>query len=50
VNVDDAPEVAQKFGVRSIPTLIVLKDGEVVETFVGVRKADELKAALQKHA
>lgn len=50
VNVDEAPEVAAKFGIRSIPTLIVMKDGAAVETFVGLRKADELKSVLAKHS
>lgn len=41
VNVDEEPELAQKFGVMSIPMLAVIKDGKVVSTSVGVRpKAD----------
>ena len=45
VNVDDAGEIAQKFGVSSIPTLLVMKDGEEVNRFVGVTsKADLAKA------
>jgi thioredoxin 1 len=44
VNVDDAPGVAQKFGVRSIPTLVFLKAGEKVDQAVGVLgKADIVK-------
>lgn len=49
VNVDEAPELAARFGVRSIPTLVILKDGEKVEQLVGLRKADELVQALEKH-
>jgi len=37
VNVDDVPELAAKFGVMSIPTLVVMKDGELVNQAVGVR-------------
>ena len=37
VNVDDDPEIAQAFDIVSIPTLIVMKDGKVVNTAVGVR-------------
>ena len=37
VNVDEEPELASKFGVMSIPTLVVMKDGEVVNQAVGVR-------------
>ncbi len=46
LNVDDAPAIAAKFGVQSIPTLIVLKDGESVKQMVGVQQADTLIAAL----
>jgi len=41
VNVDEQPELARTFKVMSIPTLIVIKDGKVVKSAVGVRpKAD----------
>ncbi|MDD3441003.1 MAG: thioredoxin [Kiritimatiellae bacterium] len=46
LNVDEAPAVAAKFGIMSIPTLIVLKDGQPVKQFVGVQQADTLLAAL----
>ena len=35
VNVDDNPEVSAKFGIRSIPTLLVFKNGEIVDKQVG---------------
>lgn len=35
VDVDESPELAQKFGVMSIPTLVVLKDGKVITQNVG---------------
>jgi thioredoxin 1 len=35
VNVDDASDIASKFGVRSIPTFVFMKDGEVVENIIG---------------
>ena len=50
VNVDDAGAVAAKFGVQSIPTLIVFKDGKPVKQFVGVQQADTLVAALRAAA
>ena len=50
VNVDDAPRVATQFGIRSIPTLIVLKDGELVDQFVGVQQTGTLLAALKTAA
>ncbi len=42
VNVDTEPELARKFKVFSIPTLILFKDGEKTETLVGVRGKEEL--------
>lgn len=47
VNVDDSPGVAGQFGVRSIPTLVVLKDGQPVQQFVGVQQASTLMQSLQ---
>ena len=37
INVDDEPKLASQFGVMSIPTLVVMKNGEVVNQAVGVR-------------
>ena len=47
LNVDDAGSVAAKFGVQSIPTLIIFKDGKPVKQFVGVQQAATLIAALE---
>jgi len=49
VNVDEEAGLAQKFGVMSIPTLIVVKDGKVVETAVGARGRDAVAAMLSRH-
>ena len=46
VNVDDARESAQSYGVSSIPTLMVFKGGEVVDRFVGVQPKTRLQQAL----
>ncbi|MEG2396323.1 MAG: thioredoxin, partial [Oscillospiraceae bacterium] len=44
INVDEEPELAQAFGVMSIPTLIVMKGGKVISTSVGAKsKADILE-------
>lgn len=44
INVDDQPELANAFNIKSIPTLAVIKDGKVVKLAVGVKpKADILK-------
>ena len=46
VNVDEEPALAARFGVMSIPTLILYKDGQVVDQFVGLTKPDEILAKL----
>ena len=43
VNVDASPIIAQKFGIMSIPTLIVFKDGKEVNKKVGICSKDEIK-------
>ncbi|CAM3362491.1 thioredoxin [Vagococcus fessus] len=50
INVDENPSVAANFGVQSIPTLLIKKDGQVVETLVGVHRKEQLKEILAKHA
>ena len=47
VNVDDCPAPASQFGVRGIPTLILFKDGEVVQQFVGVQQEAVLTDAIE---
>ena len=42
INVDEQPELAQAFGVMSIPTLVVMKDGEVVGKSVGVKSKEAI--------
>lgn len=42
VNVDEQPELAQRFGVMSIPTLVFLKDGKITDTKIGVRPKAEI--------
>ena len=46
VNVDEAAPLAAQFGVRSIPTLILFKDGEKVQDFIGVQQEPALIEAL----
>ena len=48
VNVDNAQDVAAGYGIRSIPTLILLKDGQVLKQFVGVQREDVLVAAIDE--
>ena len=48
VNVDDEPELAGQFGVMSIPTLLVFKDGKIAGQSVGVRPKDFILGMLGK--
>jgi len=47
VNIDDNPGAANQFGISSIPTLMIFKDGDVVDRFVGVPPKPRLQAALE---
>lgn len=46
VNVDEQPELASQFGVMSIPTLVVMQGGKIVNQAVGVRPKDQILAML----
>lgn len=50
LNVDDNPEIAMKYGVRSIPTILLIKDGEIFDKQVGVTSkkvlSEKIDAAL----
>lgn len=46
INVDEEPELASQFGVMSIPTLILFKDGQPVDKMVGLQSKDALKAKI----
>ena len=48
VNVDENPETTMKFRIRSIPTLIVFKNGEVAEQIVGAVPKSEIEKILNK--
>ncbi len=48
VNVDDNPQTTMKFRIRSIPTLIVFKNGEVAEQIVGAVAKSEIEKVLNK--
>ena len=46
VNVDEQPELAGRFGVMSIPTLVVMKDGKIVNQAMGARPKSQILALL----
>ncbi len=47
VNVDEQGELSIKYGVMSIPTLMIFKDGEAVQTAIGYRPKEEIEALLK---
>ena len=49
LNVDENPSVPSTYGIRSIPALLVFKDGQLVDQAVGVRSKDDLKRMLERH-
>jgi thioredoxin 1 len=50
VNVDDHQNLAAQYGIRSIPTLLVLKNGQVAEQMIGAKSKRDLKASLDRAA
>ncbi len=50
VNVDEAPELAQRYGISSIPTVLIFRDGEVAKKFVGLASKGEFSEALDESA
>jgi len=49
VNVEESPVLAARFRVQAIPLLVLFKDGEEVDRFIGLRPADDLSGAIQRH-
>jgi thioredoxin 1 len=49
VNVDENQEIAQKYNVRGIPTLVLFKDGHIVATHVGVATESKLTTFIDEH-
>lgn len=46
VNVDDEPQLAMQFGIQSIPTVLIFKNGKLAETVIGLRSKDTYTALL----
>ena len=49
MDVDDNPETAREFGIMSIPTLMIKKDGQVVEQLVGYTPKENLEQVLNQY-
>lgn len=49
VDVDDRPEIANKYNIRSVPTVLLLKDEAIVETIVGAHPAKVYQTAIDSH-
>lgn len=49
VNVDDSPELAAKYGIVSIPTLIIFKNGTPVDRLIGAHPRDSILSALDNY-
>ena len=49
VNVDDFGDLAREYGIKNIPTLLIFKNGEVVETSVGYKTKEALSEIIDKH-
>jgi|688.fasta_scaffold16135_9 thioredoxin 1 len=49
VDVDENPETSQQLGIRSIPTILIYKDGQIVEKHVGGASKAQLKSLIDKH-
>ena len=46
IDVDENPELVKYFGIVSVPTLVLYKDGEIVKKYVGIAKDNEIKSWL----
>jgi thioredoxin 1 len=49
LNVDDNPNTATTYGIRGIPTLLFIKDGQVVQQLVGVKSKAEIKKVIEEN-
>ena len=48
LNIDENPQTPAEFKISSIPAVLLLKNGQILETFIGVQPKDRYLAALQK--
>ena len=48
LNIDESPEVSSDFGIMSIPTLLIFKDGEIAKSFIGVTSKNDILNAIKE--
>ncbi len=48
LNIDENQQTAQRFGIMSIPTMMLFKKGDTVDTLVGLKQKPDIKAAIDK--
>ncbi|CEN24452.1 thioredoxin [[Clostridium] sordellii] len=49
VDIDESLELAQKFGISTVPTMMIFKDGKVVDKLVGFMPKESLKSKVEAH-
>ena len=49
MNIDDNPKVPERYQIRGIPTILIFKGGQVVESVIGAAQKDDLKKVIDKH-
>ena len=48
LNVDNAENISREYGIMSIPTILIFKDGELLEKTIGLKSKEELKKIIEK--
>ena len=49
VNIEEAQAIAGEYGIRSVPTFVVIKDGQMVGSFMGALPKNQLKTRIEEH-
>ena len=49
INIDNNPELAQKYNIRSIPNFILFKNGKIIEQFIGSISKEEFEKKIKRH-
>ena len=49
VNVDENPHISQRFGIQSIPTLMILKEGQVIDVMIGALPKGQIENRIKQH-